>query len=61
MAGLDGLSLSVEDLKLDDFLLILAGALIAFVGPNSQTLALEKLRPIRLTAIATGLSLIPHP
>ncbi len=57
MAGLDGLNLSVGDLRQDDFLLILAGALIAFSAPNSQTIALEKLRPMRLAAIATGLGL----
>ena len=39
-------------------LLVLTGALIAFLGPNSQTIALEKLRPMRLAAVTTGLGLL---
>jgi D-alanyl-lipoteichoic acid acyltransferase DltB (MBOAT superfamily) len=58
MAGAEGLGWGVEGMKQNDFLLILAGALIAFLAPNSQTIALEKLRPSRLAAAAAGLGLL---
>jgi hypothetical protein len=58
MTGVDGFSWGVDGMKQNDFLLILAGALIAFLAPNSQTIALEKLHPNRLAAIAAGLGLL---
>ncbi|MEA3274194.1 MAG: MBOAT family O-acyltransferase [Pseudomonadota bacterium] len=58
MVGMDGLNLDVGALRQNDFLLILTGALIAFLGPNSQTIALERLRPMRLAAVTSGLGLL---
>jgi len=58
MSGIDGLSWGVEGMGQNDFLLMLAAALIAFLAPNSQTIALDKLRPGRLAATAAGLGLL---
>jgi hypothetical protein len=58
MAGIDGFSLDVGKLEQSDVLLILAAALISFLAPNSQTVALERLRPRRLVAVAAGLGLL---
>ena len=58
MSGIDGIGWGVDGMKQNDFLLILAGALIAFLAPNSQTIALTRLRPTRLAATAAGLGLL---
>jgi hypothetical protein len=58
MSGIDGVGWGVDGMKQNDFLLILAGALIAFLVPNSQTIALTRLRPTRLAATAAGLGLL---
>jgi D-alanyl-lipoteichoic acid acyltransferase DltB (MBOAT superfamily) len=58
MSGLDGVSWLVPDLKQDDYLLIAGAALIAFLAPNSQTIALERLEPRRLAAALAGLAFV---
>jgi alginate O-acetyltransferase complex protein AlgI len=58
MAGAHGLNLHVGDVRQHDLFLILAAALIAFLTPNSQTLALERLKPTRIAAVTAGLSLL---
>ncbi len=58
MSGIDGVDWGGDGMNRNDLLLILAGALIAFLAPNSQTLALTKLRPTRSGAIAVGLGLL---
>lgn len=58
MAGLDGLGWQVLDLRQNDFLLLLGAALITFLAPNSQTIALEKLEPRRSTAAVIGLAFV---
>ncbi|MGB5832478.1 MAG: MBOAT family O-acyltransferase [Thiohalocapsa sp.] len=58
MFGLHGMVLQVPDLSEQDLLLILGAALIALLGPNSQTIALAKLRPNRLIARVTGLAVV---
>jgi len=58
MTGVDGIALLVPDLRQKDFLLLLGAALISFLAPNSQTIALEKLQPRRLTAAVIGFAFV---
>ena len=58
MFGSDGMSATVKDLDLDDSVLILLAALITFLAPNSQAIALEWLRPRRLVALTAGAALV---
>ena len=58
MAGVHGLNLAIGDLRQNDLLLILSAALIAFLAPNSQTIALERLKPTRVAAVTAGLALL---
>ena len=58
MAGIEGISLSALSVSRDDMLLILAAALIAFLAPNSQSIALARNGPTRLAAIGAGFALL---
>ena len=58
MTGVDGLSWGVDGMRQNDFLHILAAALIAFLAPNSQTIALDKLGPTRFAATMAAFGLV---
>ena len=58
MSGIEGIERGVDSVTQNNFLLILAAALIAFLAPNSQAIALKKLRPNRLAATTAGLALL---
>jgi alginate O-acetyltransferase complex protein AlgI len=58
MFGAHGLDLGLDGVRQDDLFLILGAALVAFLAPNSQTLALERLQPTRAAAVTAGFSLV---
>jgi alginate O-acetyltransferase complex protein AlgI len=58
MAGGGGFDFGIGNLRKEDFELIVTAGLIALLAPNSQTIALDMLRPIRPAAVAVGLALM---
>jgi hypothetical protein len=58
MAGAGGLDLGGAPLGREGFALLSMAALLAFFAPNSQTIALDRLRPMRSAAAAVGIALL---
>jgi D-alanyl-lipoteichoic acid acyltransferase DltB (MBOAT superfamily) len=57
MLGSGGFDFSVHNLDLDDGLQVPLAAIIAWLAPNSQTLALERLQPLPAVGVAVGVLL----
>lgn len=58
MFGVGKLELGVAGFGANDFLLILVAASVAFIAPNSQTIALERLEPRRFVAVVAAIALV---